>query len=487
MIELNDPSLLKTQLFINGEWVNSNSGDTFPVYCPATNECFVNVANGGKSETEYAINCAHSAMPLWQQATAKQRANILKHWYRLIVENTQDLARILTVEQGKPLHEASAEVTYGADYIEWFAEEAKRLYGDIIPSNNPSQRILTLKQPVGVVAAITPWNFPIAMITRKVAPALAAGCAVVVKPAEATPLSAFALAELARRAGLPKGLFSVVVGTDVAQIGHELSTNKIVKKLSFTGSTPVGKLLLKSTADTVKKVSMELGGNAPFIVFEDADIELAVEGAMASKFRNAGQTCVCANRLIIHSAIAQEFTQRLVTKVKGLTIGNGLDENVSIGPLINEKAVENMQGLVNDALALNATLETGGSTVDLKGNYFSPTVLSNVSPEMRVFKEEIFGPIAPILTFDTDEQAIELANATEAGLASYIFTQSHRRIWQVSEKLENGIVGVNEGVISSEVAPFGGVKASGLGREGSKYGLDDYTELKYICVGNIEE
>lgn len=487
MIELNDSALLKTQLFINGEWVDSDSGETFSVCSPATNTPLVFVANGGKSETRYAINCANNAMQLWQQKTAKQRASLLKRWFELVIQHTEDLSTILTLEQGKPIQEARGEVTYGAAYIEWFAEEAKRMYGDVIPSNHPNQRTLTLKQPVGVVAAITPWNFPIAMITRKVAPALAAGCAVVIKPAEATPLSAFALAELARRAGLPKGLLSVVVGTNAAEIGHELSTSKIVKKLSFTGSTPVGKLLIKATADTVKKVSMELGGNAPFIVFDDADIELAVEGAMASKFRNAGQTCVCANRFIVHSSVAQEFTEQLVAKVKSLVVGNGLDKKVTIGPLINKSAVENMQELVDDALIGNAKVEIGGAALKQAGNYYSPTVLTNVTKDMRVFKEEIFGPIAPIMQFDTEEQAIALANATEAGLASYIFTQSQRKIWRVSEKLENGIVGVNEGIISSEVAPFGGVKTSGLGREGSKYGLDDYTEIKYICIGNIEE
>lgn len=487
MFELNDSALLKTKLFINGEWVESDSGESYPVHSPATNQILATVANAGKSETRYAINCANNAMQLWQQTTAKHRASLLKKWFHLVTEHTEDLSKILTLEQGKPILEARAEVTYGAAYIEWFAEEAKRMYGDVIPSNHPNQRTLTLKQPVGVVAAITPWNFPIAMITRKVAPALAAGCAVVIKPAEATPLCALALAELASRAGLPKGLLSVVVGTNAAEIGQELSTNSIVKKLSFTGSTPVGKLLLKATADTVKKVSMELGGNAPFIVFEDADIELAVEAAMASKFRNAGQTCVCANRFIVHSSIAQEFTEQLVAKVKGLKIGNGIEQDVTIGPLINKNAVNNMQVLVDDALAANATLEIGGTPLEQEGNYYPPTVLSSVTPEMRVFKEEIFGPIAPILTFDTEEQAISLANATDAGLASYIFTQCQRKMWRVSEKLENGIVGVNEGIISSEVAPFGGVKTSGLGREGSKYGLDDYTEIKYICIGNIEE
>ncbi len=487
MVELNDPSLLKTQLFINGEWVDSDSGKTFPVYSPATNEILASVADGGKSETRYAINCAHNAMQSWKQYSAKKRSQMLKEWFQLVCDNKEDLARILTQEQGKPLREAAAEVSYGAAYIEWFAEEAKRLYGDIIPGENQNQRLLTLKQPVGVVAAITPWNFPIAMITRKVAPALAAGCAVVLKPAEATPLSAFAIAELANRAGLPKGLVSVIVGTNVTEIGHELSTNKIIKKLSFTGSTRVGKLLLKASADTVKKVSMELGGNAPFIVFEDADLELAVDCAIASKFRNAGQTCVCTNRFIVHTSVAQEFTEQLVAKVKGLKIGNGLDDRTTIGPLINEPAVKNMCNLIDDALSHNAKIEIGGTRESRDGHFFTPTVLSNVTQNMRVFKEEIFGPIAPIMTFDTEEQAIALANDTDAGLASYIFTRCQRKTWQISEKLENGIVGVNEGIVSTEVAPFGGVKTSGLGREGSKYGLDDYIEMKYICIGNIED
>lgn len=486
MLTLKDPSLLKKQLFINGEWVDGDSGETLPIVNPATGDELCLISSAGKSETRYAITCAKNAMQNWQKLTAKQRGVILKQWYALIVENIDDLAIILTAEQGKPLAEAKGEILYGASYIEWFAEEAKRIYGDIIPSNNSTQRLLTIKQPIGVVAAITPWNFPNAMITRKVAPALAAGCSVIVKPAESTPLSAFALAELAQRAGLPKGVLSIVVGVDAIEIGKELTENPTVRKLSFTGSTKVGKLLIKQCADTVKKTSMELGGNAPFIVFEDADIEQAVQGAIASKFRNAGQTCVCANRFLVHSNVYQDFSEQFVAQTKKLKIGNGADKNVSIGPLINVSAIENVKSMVKEATDNGAKILLGGANSNLGECFYPPTILSNVTPQMRLFKEEIFGPVAPLISFDTEEEALALANATEAGLASYLYTQNYSRMWRFSEQLENGIVGINEGIISTEVAPFGGIKQSGNGREGSKYGIEDYIEIKYLCLGGIE-
>ncbi|MDO6711686.1 NAD-dependent succinate-semialdehyde dehydrogenase [Aliiglaciecola sp. 2_MG-2023] len=485
MLSLKDPLLLKTQLFINGEWVKGDSGSTFPILNPATGTEICKLASGNKNDTNIAIQGAQSAMQKWRQTTAKHRAKILQKWHALIIENIDDLASILCAEQGKPLAEAKGEILYGAAYIEWFAEEAKRIYGDVIPSNNASQRLLTIKQAIGVVAAITPWNFPNAMITRKVAPALAAGCAVVLKPAEATPLSALALAELAKRAGLPKGLLSIVVGADAIEIGKALTDSSLVRKLSFTGSTKVGKLLIKQCADTVKKTSMELGGNAPFVVFEDADIDKAVQGAIASKFRNAGQTCVCANRFLVQRSIYQEFTDKFVAEAKKLKVGNGNDEGITIGPLINAAAAQNVHGLVTDAEKNGATKVLGGAATHLGANYYLPTILTNVTPQMRIFKEEIFGPVAPIIPFDTEEQALELANATEAGLASYVYTQNYARIWRFSENLENGIVGINEGIISSEVAPFGGIKQSGNGREGSKYGIDDYIEIKYLCMGGI--
>ena len=486
MLTLKDPSLLKEKLYINGEWVDGDSNETFTIYNPATGDQISQLASAGKSETRYAITCAKNAMQNWQLLTAKQRASTLMQWYNLILENIDDLAIILTAEQGKPLAEAKAEIRYGAAYIEWFAEEAKRIYGDIIPSNNTTQRLLTIKQPVGVVAAITPWNFPNAMITRKIAPALAAGCAVIVKPAEATPLSALALAALAERAGLPKGLLSVVVGNDAKEIGKELTRNNAVRKLSFTGSTKVGKLLIKQCADTVKKTSMELGGNAPFIVFEDADIEQAVQGAIASKFRNAGQTCVCANRFIVHRSIYQEFFEQFVAQTKKLVVGNGFDDKVTIGPLINKTAVENIDSMVKEAVDNGAKIKLGGDPSRFAECFYPPTIITDITPKMRLFKEEIFGPVAPIIPFDSEEEALELANATEAGLASYLFTQNYSRIWRFSEHLENGIVGINEGIISTEVAPFGGIKQSGNGREGSKYGIEDYIEIKYMCMGGLE-
>lgn len=486
MLALKDPSLLKKQLFINGEWVDGDSGDTLTIVNPATGVELCKISSAGKLETRYAITCAKNAMQNWQRLTAKERSIILKRWFVLINENIDDLAKILTAEQGKPLSEAKGEILYGASYIEWFAEEAKRIYGDIIPSNNSTQRLLTIKQPIGVVAAITPWNFPNAMITRKVAPALAAGCAVIIKPAEATPLSALALAALAEQAGIPKGVLSIVVGVDSKEIGKELTDNEVVRKLSFTGSTKVGKLLIKQCADTVKKTSMELGGNAPFIVFDDADIAQAVKGAIASKFRNAGQTCVCANRFLVHRNIYQEFSEQFVAQSKKLIVGNGTDEGVTIGPLISAIATKNVNEMVKEAIKEGAKVLLGGAKSSLGECFYSPTILIDVTPEMRLFQEEIFGPVAPIIPFDTEEQALELANATEAGLASYLYTQNYSRIWRFSEQLDNGIVGINEGIISTEVAPFGGIKQSGNGREGSKYGIEDYIEIKYLCMGGIE-
>jgi succinate-semialdehyde dehydrogenase/glutarate-semialdehyde dehydrogenase len=485
MLSLNDPLLFKKQLFIKGEWVDGEFGHTFPILNPATGLEICKVASGTKNDTLASIISSQNAMQSWRQTTAKYRSEILTHWYQLIMENVDDLALILNAEQGKPLAEAKGEILYGAAYIEWYAEEAKRVYGDIIPNNNSTQRLLTIKQAIGVVVAITPWNFPNAMITRKVAPALAAGCAVIVKPSEATPLSALALAVLAERAGLPKGIFSIVVGVDAKEIGKELTDNSIVRKLSFTGSTKVGKLLLKQCADTVKKTSMELGGNAPFIVFDDADIDAAVKGAVASKFRNAGQTCVCTNRFLVQRSIYQEFTDKFVAATKKLVVGNGADETVTIGPLINAAAVQNVHAMVTDAEKNGAKILIGGRLSSLGENFYPPTILADVTPQMRVFNEEIFGPVAPIAPFDTEEQALELANATEAGLASYVYTQNYSRIWRFSERLENGIVGINEGIISTEVAPFGGIKQSGTGREGSKYGIDDYIEIKYLCMGGI--
>jgi succinate-semialdehyde dehydrogenase/glutarate-semialdehyde dehydrogenase len=486
MLTLNDPSLLKRQLFINGEWVDGDSGNTFSIVNPATGDEICQLASAGKNETRYAIKCAENTIQNWQQLRAKERAVLLKKWYELVHKNIDDLATILTAEQGKPIAEAKGEILYGASYIEWFAEEAKRIYGDIIPSTNQTQRLLTIKQPIGVVAAITPWNFPNAMITRKVAPALAAGCTVIVKPAESTPLSALALVALAERAGIPKGVISIVAGVDSKEIGKELTDNSIIKKLSFTGSTKVGKLLIKQCADTVKKTSMELGGNAPFIVFDDAEIEQAVQGAIASKFRNAGQTCVCANRFLVHRSIYKEFTEQFVAQTKKLIMGNGVNEKVSIGPLINENATKNVDDLVQEAIEQGAELLLGGTISSLGTCFYPPTILADVTPEMRLFKEEIFGPVAPIIPFDTEEEALELANSTQAGLASYLFTQNYSRIWRFSEQLENGIVGINEGIVSTEVAPFGGIKESGNGREGSKYGIEDYIEIKYLCMGGIE-
>jgi succinate-semialdehyde dehydrogenase/glutarate-semialdehyde dehydrogenase len=481
-MQLRDPRLLRDQAYIAGAWCKGAT--TFPVADPASGEILADVAELGPAETRRAIAAAEAAWPAWRALTAKQRAAILRQWFDLIIANADDLALLMTREQGKPLAEARGEIVYGASFIEWFAEEGKRIYGDVIPSPAADKRIVVLKQPIGVCAAITPWNFPNAMITRKVAPALAAGCTVVVKPAEQTPLSALALAELAGRAGFPAGVFNVVTGSAAAAalIGGELTANPAVRKLSFTGSTEVGRLLMAQCAPTVKKVSLELGGNAPFIVFDDADLDAAVEGAMQSKYRNAGQTCVCANRLLVQDGIYDAFAARLAEKVKELKVGAGTEAGVAQGPLIDAAALAKVEALVADAVAGGARVLTGGARHALGGTFYQPTVLAGVTADMRCAREEIFGPVAPLFRFKTEAEAIALANATEYGLAGYFYARDLGRVWRVAEALEYGIVGVNTGLISNEVAPFGGVKNSGIGREGSRYGIEDYLEIKYVCL-----
>lgn len=478
-ISLKQPSLLKDKAYINGEWINSSSGETYPVINPFNHAIITHIPNMGEVDTQKAIEAAQAALPEWKNKTAAARGRILRKWYNLILENLDDLALILTTEQGKPLSEAKGEIKYGASFIEWFAEEARRVYGDVIPGHAPDKRVVVIKQPVGVVAAITPWNFPNAMIARKVAPALAAGCTVVIKPAEATPLSAFALAELAEQAGFPKGVLNIVCGENAAAIGKTMTDSPIVRKLSFTGSTRVGKLLIKQCADTVKKISMELGGNAPFIVFDDADIDAAVEGAIAAKFRNAGQTCICANRIYAQANIYEEFTQKLSKAVQSLKVGNGVEKGVVIGPLINQAAVDKVTRLVNDATTKGATSLIGGQTKE--GFFFQPTVLTDVKPTMDIHKEEIFGPVAPVFRFETENEVVQLANDTPYGLAAYFYGRDYAKIWRVAEALEYGMVGINTGAISTTVAPFGGIKESGFGREGSKYGIEEYLEIKYLC------
>ena len=483
-LTLTDSSLLKTQASINGEWVDADTGETLAVTNPATGELIAEVAKCGSAETRRMIEAADSAQKLWAKSTVKERATVLRRWFTLVMENKEDLAQILTAEQGKPLAEARGEIAYGANYIEWFAEESKRVYGDIIAPPSSDKRLIVIKQPVGVVACITPWNFPNAMLTRKIAPAIAAGCAVVCKPANATPLSALALMELAVRAGMPKGLMNIVTGR-TAEIGAELTGNPLVRKVTFTGSTPVGKQLMADCAQTVKRTSMELGGNAPFIVFDDADLEAAVQGAMMSKYRNAGQTCVCSNRLIIQSGIYDEFAAKLTAAVQALKMGNGAEEGVTVGPLIDAKAANTVCEFIDDALAKGATLSAGGGRSDLGGSFVDPTILTHVTRDMRVFSEEIFGPVAPLFKFETEAEVVQMANDTEFGLAAYFYSRDIGRVWRVAEQLDYGIVGVNEGAISNEMAPLGGVKESGTGREGSKYGMDDYMDIKYICMGGI--
>ena len=485
-IQISDPILVKTQAYINGQWVDADNGATLAVTNPANGEVIAEVAKCGTAETRRAIEAANAALPAWRQKTAKERSVYLRKWFNLMMEAQEDLAIIMTTEQGKPLAESRGEIAYGASYIEWFAEEGKRVYGDTIPQPSNDKRIVCIKQPIGVVACITPWNFPNAMLTRKIAPALAAGCTVVCKPANATPLSAYAFVELAERAGIPAGVINIVTG-ETAAIGAELTSNPIVRKLTFTGSTPVGKQLMAECARTVKRTSMELGGNAPFIVFDDANLESAVAGAMISKYRNAGQTCVCANRILVQEGCYDAFVEKLTEAVSKLKMGNGAHEGVNIGPLITEKAAKDVLAFVDDAVSKGATVVIGGKGSDLGKNFVEPTILTNVTDDMGVFREEIFGPVAPLFKFKTEEEAIQRANDTEFGLACYFYSRDIGRIWRVAEALEYGIVGINEGIISNEMAPFGGVKESGQGREGSKYGLDDYLEIKYMCIGGIDQ
>jgi succinate-semialdehyde dehydrogenase/glutarate-semialdehyde dehydrogenase len=482
---LQDADLMRHQAFIGGRWCDADNGETFDVTNPATGETLCTVPMMGAAETRRAIEAAKNAWPEWRRKPAKERSAVLRRWYDLMVANVDDLGKLMTAEQGKPLAEAKGEVLYAASFIEWFAEEAKRVYGDTIPSPWSDRRLVVIKEPIGVCAAITPWNFPAAMITRKAGPALAAGCTMVAKPAESTPLSALALAALAERAGIPAGVFNVLTG-EARKIGAEMTANPDVRKLTFTGSTEVGRILMKQSADTVKKLSLELGGNAPFIVFDDADLDAAVEGAIVSKYRNAGQTCVCANRLYVQSSVYDAFAEKLVEAVKKLKVGNGFEPGVLQGPLIDQKAVEKVEDHIQDAVSHGARVLLGGKRHALGQTFFEPTVLANVTPEMKVTHEETFGPLAPLFRFDTDEDAVRLANDTEFGLASYFFGRDIGRIWRVAEGLECGIVGINTGLISNEVAPFGGVKQSGLGREGSHYGIEEFLEVKYLCFGGLD-
>ena len=485
-IKLQDAGLFRERCYIDGEWAEAVEGQSLPVHNPATGAALGRVPNMGGAETRRAIEAASAAFPLWRAKTAKERCAILRKWFELMMAHQEDLARIMTAEQGKPLAEARGEIAYAASFIEWFAEEGRRVYGDVIPQHQADKRIVVLKEPIGVCAAITPWNFPAAMITRKVGPALAAGCTMVVKPATATPFSALALAVLAERAGIPKGVLSVLTGS-AAAIGGEMTAHPAVRKVSFTGSTEIGKKLMAQCAATVKKTSMELGGNAPFIVFDDADLDAAVEGAIISKYRNNGQTCVCANRILVQDKVYDAFAAKLAAKVKTLTVGNGVDAGVLMGPLIDAKAVAKVEEHIADALAKGARLLAGGGKHALGGLFFQPTVLADVTPAMLVAKEETFGPVAPLFRFRDEADAIHMANDTEFGLASYFYGRDIGRIWRVAEALEYGIVGINTGLISTAEAPFGGVKESGLGREGSKYGIEDYLEVKYLCMGGIDK
>ncbi len=486
MLNLKDIHLLRAQAFIDGQWIEADDKETFAVTNPATGRIVGSVPRCGRAETRRAIDAADTAFFLWRDRPAKEKAALMRAWYQLIIANLEDLAIILTSEMGKPLAEARGEILYGASYVEWFAEEAKRVYGDTIPAPDRSRRLVCIKQPVGVVACITPWNFPHAMLTRKIAPALAAGCTVVCKPANATPLSALALAELAVRAGIPPGVINIVVGK-TSEIGDELTANAKVRKLTFTGSTAVGKQLIAACAGTVKRTTMELGGNAPFIVFADADIDAAVQGAIASKYRNAGQTCVCTNRFLVQEEVYDIFAEKLVATMKTkLVVGDGMDKKVTIGPLINREAAQNVLALIDDAVSKGAKILVGGGRSSLGPGFVEPTVLTHVNRSMAVFHEEIFGPVAPIFSFAGEREAIAMANDTEHGLASYFYSRDIGRIWRVAEALEYGIVGINEGLVSNEMAPFGGIKESGNGREGSKYGLDEYLEIKYLCMGGID-
>ena len=481
-MQLNDPTLFRQQALINGRWRDASSKETLAVTNPANGQQLGSVPKMGAAETREAIDAAAGALPAWRALTAKERSAILRRWFELMMEHQDDLARLMTLEQGKPLAEAKGEISYAASFIEWFAEEGKRIYGDTIPGHQADKRLLVIKQPIGVTAAITPWNFPAAMITRKAGPALAAGCTMVLKPASQTPFSALALAELANRAGIPEGVFNVVTGS-ASEVGNELTGNPLVRKLSFTGSTEIGRQLMEQCAKDIKKVSLELGGNAPFIVFDDADLDKAVEGALASKFRNAGQTYVCANRLYVQDGVYDRFAEKLQQAVSKLQIGDGLQPNVTIGPLIDEKAIAKVQEHIADALGKGARIVTGGKVHELGGNFFQPTILVDVPGDAKVAKEETFGPLAPLFRFKDEADVIAQANDTEFGLAAYFYARDLSRVFRVGEALEYGIIGINTGLISTEVAPFGGVKSSGLGREGSKYGIEDYLEIKYMCIG----
>lgn len=484
-MKLKDSSLLKSHAYVNGAFVAADTGGTFKVENPATGEILAHVPDMGATETARAIEAAHEALPAWRGLLAKERAVLMRKWFDLMMANQEDLAIIMTSEQGKPLAESRGEVAYGASFIEWFAEEGKRLYGDVIPTFAHGRRVITLKQGIGVVGAVTPWNFPNAMITRKAGPALAAGCPIVLKPAALTPLSALALAELAHRAGIPTGVFNVITSKRSSEVGGELTSNPLVKKFTFTGSTEIGKQLIAQCAATVKKVSMELGGNAPFIVFDDADLDAAVAGAMASKFRNMGQTCVCANRLLVQDSVYDAFAEKLTKAVAALKVGDGLEDGTQQGPLIEEKAVRKVEDLIAGAVKQGARIAIGGARHPLGRTFFTPTVLTDVTPDMEISSEEIFGPVATLFRFKDEAEAIRIANDTPYGLASYFYARDIGRVWRVAEALDYGIVGINEGIISTEVAPFGGVKESGTGREGSKYGIEDYLEIKYLAMGGI--
>jgi len=483
-IALKDRAMLRQQGYVDGKWIDADSRKTVPVVNPANGARIGSIPDLGTAETRRAIEAAAKAFPVWRAKTAKERSTIIRKWSELQLAHLDDLALLLTTEQGKPLAEAKGEITIGAGYTEWFAEEARRVYGDVIPTIGNDRRLVVIKEPVGVCAAITPWNFPSSMITRKVAPALAAGCTVVIKPAEATPYSALALAELAHRAGFPPGVLNVVTG-DAKAIGGEMTSNPLVRKLSFTGSTEIGRLLMKQVSSTVKKISLELGGNAPFIVFDDADLDAAAEGAIISKYRNTGQTCVCANRLFVQDEVYDAFAAKLAERVRALKVGPGTEAGVTQGPLINRAALDKVEEHVADATAQGAKVVVGGKRHALGGNFYEPTLLTDVTAEMKIFREETFGPVAPLIRFANDAEVVELANRTEFGLASYFYSRDIGRIWRVAEALEYGMVGVNTGLITTEVAPFGGVKQSGLGREGSKYGIDEYVEIKYVCMGGI--
>ncbi|WNN51807.1 NADP-dependent succinate-semialdehyde dehydrogenase [Hafnia alvei] len=481
-MQLNDSTLFRQQAFIQGKWCDAESKKTIEVTNPANAQLLGTVPKMGANETRAAIEAANHALPAWRALTAKERATLLRRWFDLMMANQDDLAKLMTLEQGKPLAEAKGEIAYAASFIEWFAEEGKRIYGDTIPGHQADKRLIVIKQPIGVTAAITPWNFPAAMITRKAGPALAAGCTMVLKPASQTPFSALALAELAKRAGIPDGVFNVVTGS-ASEVGNELTGNPLVRKLSFTGSTEIGRQLMQQCAKDIKKVSLELGGNAPFIVFDDADLDKAVDGALASKFRNAGQTCVCANRLYVQDGVYDAFAKKLQAAVEKLTLGDGLAQGVTTGPLIDEKAVAKVKEHIEDALSKGASIITGGQPHELGGNFFQPTILVDVPASAKVAKEETFGPLAPLFRFKDEADVVAQANDTEFGLAAYFYARDLSRVFRVGEALEYGIVGINTGIISNEVAPFGGIKASGLGREGSKYGIEDYLEIKYMCIG----